>query len=456
MNCKFFFLIIALFYVGQITAQNKHEVQRITTRGGQIPDNDATYRPYIIAVQVSGLPDKIDARFGLERVCLNITHDRISDLKIELISPDSTSIWVTNRNGGDNGKNYLETCFADNGFSGHLYENKAPYVGTYIPDGKINDFNNNQNPNGTWYLVVQDLLIDVEGTIDYVHLDFGNQPPKEAYTPCNTNNPTACACPKRKSKKCELLPDLIIGARMTEIQFQEYSTTDKYYPRQVRLAVATPNIGFGPLETQGTGNWICDGKPVDGPIRCPNGQNARQYLDQIIYYKKKGKISTYRKRAGTNYFDSSRGHNHFHADDWIEITLRNKIEGEPDARKWPVLSIGHKVSYCLFDSGNCTDENQMCQDGDNGYKSVQNLPNYGFGHYIKCESNLQGISVGGIDHYGQSFEGQYVTIPENTCNGQYYLVVEVDPTNKFKESDETNNVFVMPIKLQLQQICTEK
>src|SRR5690606_4148222 len=107
--------------------------------------------------EVGGLPPHINAEFGLGKICLTIVHPKVSDLKIELISPDGTGIWLTNRNGGDTGSGYYNTCFRVRGHSGYIHQAKAPFTGEFIPDGRLEFLNNGQDPNGTWYLLVQDL-----------------------------------------------------------------------------------------------------------------------------------------------------------------------------------------------------------------------------------------------------------------------------------------------------------
>lgn len=61
--------------------------------------HNSNYEPLTFSIPVSSLPNQIDTAFGLEKVNLSIKHSRISDIKVELFSPDGTVIWITNRNG---------------------------------------------------------------------------------------------------------------------------------------------------------------------------------------------------------------------------------------------------------------------------------------------------------------------------------------------------------------------
>ena len=83
---KYLILIVIIFF--SIKGFN----QTFIGKGGFIPDFDGIDKGYTYPLEVSGLPNKIDTNFGLETICLSINHTKVSDLKIELISPDGTSI----------------------------------------------------------------------------------------------------------------------------------------------------------------------------------------------------------------------------------------------------------------------------------------------------------------------------------------------------------------------------
>jgi len=134
-----------------IVPQNNYT---ILAPGGKIGDYTDNFRIDSFPIVVKNIPQTIDANFGLAKICINISHRRVSDLKVELLSPDGSSIWLTNRNGGDEGMSYMSTCFRSNGFNGYIHQGEAPFTGEYIPDGRIEFLNNGQNPNGTWYLKI--------------------------------------------------------------------------------------------------------------------------------------------------------------------------------------------------------------------------------------------------------------------------------------------------------------
>jgi len=79
--------------------------------------------------------------------------------------------------------------------------------------------------------------------------------------------------------------------------------------------------------------------------------------------------------------------------------------------------------------------------------SRANLPNYGLGEFTSCNSDFQGISVGGIDYYGMNYEGQSIDLPADIKPGKYYLYIEVDPLNLFIERNEKNNSLLIPVTI---------
>jgi len=331
----------------------------------------------------------MDTSFGLENVCINIQHPRVSDLKITLESPDGTSIWLTNRNGRDTGKNYVNTCFRATGKNGYIHESLAPFTGEFIPDGRMEYFNNGQNPNGYWKLIVEDLKEGMAGELDSFSLQFGNHPAKlKIIKRCSFENPELCLCDGNKQNG-DMLPDLVIVPSFTENQVYEYAANDSMYPGQLKFAATIANIGYGPMEIKGNNKWYCGDSLVSGNVKCSNGENSRQQLVQRVYYKENNKLKWRDLPAGTMYLEDMPGHNHYHVDNWVEFRLV-KMKGK---RKKTVITKGHKVSYCLFSTGICNNSDQLCNMYGKQYGET--MPNYGLGSYGDCRKEKKGIIVGG-------------------------------------------------------------
>jgi len=67
-----------------------------------------------------------------------------------------------------------------------------------------------------------------------------------------------------------------------------------------------------------------------------------------------------------------------------------------------------------------------------------------------CGTSFQGITVGWTDIYYHNLPDMFVKIPDDVCNGNYMVVVHIDPLNNFLEKDEENNVVVTPVTLTKQ------
>src|SRR5690606_9041815 len=122
----------------------------------------------------------------------------------------------------------------------------------------------------------------------------------------------------------------------------------------------------------------------------------------------------------------------------------------------PIIGDGAKLGFCLMDYGTCSYYNNHCKDTNMYYSQGNTLintdfPNYGLGGgSYNCSVVEQGISSGYTDIYSENLDGMWINIPPGTCNGNYWIVAEVDPKDNFIESREDNNWTAIPITLTLQ------
>ncbi len=418
--------------------------QIFSAKGHALYDYYGYYFRQEFNIEVSGLPVTADSVFGLEAALLTLHHNRVSDLKITLEDPGGASIWLTNRNGKDSGKNYIHTKFSQFGRDGLISASKAPFTGDFRPDGQLEFLNHGQNPNGIWKLYIEDLHNGEAGFLDSIRLIFGNKPAHTTLIKkCAFENIGLCECEDGK-QYCKLLPDLVIVPFFTKNQVQEYAWDDKTYPGQLRLAATIANIGFGPMEISASKEWFCNGNKVDSSEICPDGKMSRLKVKQKVYSKTGDSLTFIERDAGTMYFENLQGHNHFHVDDWVEFRLIKKLK-----RHKKTISKGQKVSYCLFTTGIFLKNDSLSKF--NGKMYGEDMPNYGMGYYPTCNFNKQGISVGGYDTYGMLYEGQYLQLPKNLKTGKYILEIEIDPNHWYAESNKKNNIFRMSINIHKQQ-----
>jgi hypothetical protein len=198
--------------------------------------------------------------------------------------------------------------------------------------------------------------------------------------------------------------------------------------------------------------------PASGAFTCPNGfQNPKQLITQRIYKKDGNAMSYVDHYAGSVTYHPSHGHNH--VDDWAVMTLRIPTS-DPNPLSWPIVGTGAKIGFCLMDygqcgstgstyDGHCRDDNTVYMGGNTLYNVDFPNWNLGGGNY-NCSVIEQGISSGWTDVYGKHLDGMWINVPPNTCNGDYYIVLEVDKNNIFTEENENNNFTAVPVTLTMQ------
>ncbi len=287
---------------------------------------------------------------------------------------------------------------------------------------------------------------------------------------CSTTNATQCACFTNGATDCDLLPDIMISWQALQSASggpSEYTINDASNAGRLRITGATPNVGHGPLEVRGVDQagyrrFICgtDTSVIYAPtlntgFTCTNGFNPRQILYQRIYHKHPDNTMTFTDvQRGTMTYHS--GHGHYHIDGWTTMTLRLAQPGITDPRQWPIVASGGKLGYCLINLFTCTGSSGYCRTS-NLYNQGSILTNTNFSfnyalgdHWSGCGDDAQGIDVGKGDIYDESLQGMWINLLPGMCNGQYYIVAEVDPNNDFLEENDDNNWTSIPFTIALQ------
>lgn len=276
---------------------------------------------------------------------------------------------------------------------------------------------------------------------------------------CTTTNATACQCKDPGQSDCDLLPDIQIGHPPfydlgATYGVVEYSQTGHgVNDGRLLVSVSTPNPGFGPLEIHTTDVFVCGTDTFIGtpPSICPDNISYPKILiNQRIYHKSGNTMTYYDRAAGTMTYHPT--HSHMHVDNWGNYSLRTKDSTKADPLDWPIVGFGTKLAFCVMDYGTCAGWADHCLDtAGNSLNNNSDFPNYGLGGgSYSCSNAVQGISSGYIDIYWTTLDGMWIDIPPGTCNGDYWIVTEVDPNQNFLESDETNNVYAAPFRLTQQ------
>lgn len=293
---------------------------------------------------------------------------------------------------------------------------------------------------------------------------------------CTTTNATSCLC-EDGTTECLLKPDITASWKgIANGGFTEYpqSGAGTNYANQgpddgrLRVTGSTPNIGHGSFtvrgeDVNGKRTFLCGNDTVfnvasSGQFTCPNGHpNPKQLIIQRIYHKNGNAMDFVDKYVGSMTYHPSHGHNH--VDDWAVMTLRIPT-ADPNPLNWPIVGTGAKIGFCLMDYGQCGSPGSTydghCRDNNTVYMGGNVLYNVDFpnwnlgGGNYNCSVVEQGISSGWTDVYGKHLDGMWINVPENTCNGNYYIVLEIDKHNNFIEENDDNNWTAVPVTLTQQ------
>ena len=310
------------------------------------------------------------------------------------------------------------------------------------------------------------------------------------WTQCNVNDATDCECMEDGEVDCDLLPDI----QASWYGILTYSGGPSEYPQtgagenngRLRISVSTPNTGYGPLTVRGVDDngfayFLCDedtiavqtGGSIGGYYCDDSDEPAKHLAIQRIYHRNAdGSMSYYDRFAGTMTYHPT--HGHMHSDEWGVFTLRVQDPDDPNPLNWPIVSNGAKMGFCLMDYndcgdnaayGHCRDENRYSEqyledypeiaaqgfDGGNILTENNQFPNNGLGgQNYGCSVIEQGITVGWTDIYSEYLDDQWIDIDPGLCNGEYWIVGEIDRNNFYLESNKDNNWTAVPITLTQQ------
>lgn len=398
---------------------------------------------HTLQIPVSGLPAVADMSYGLCTVCIDVTHTYVGDVDIILITPLGDSIFIANNQGGG-ADNYSNCCF-NMGAAISIVGAPTPFSGNYQPEWSINNLNDGANPNGTWTVAVRDEAPADTGHFNNISLTFCANPPADPpgpVGPCALSNGIGCMCPDSTSN-CLLLPDM---TATDDIIVQQHTET----PGMIRLSNATPNIGWGPMEIHGSNNCWCDTVSVPCSTSvCPNGDPVTQQLTQRIYEKNGPTITSIDTLTpGTMSYHPT--HGHVHINGWSQFKLVKEDTTIASPLNWPVIATGAKVSFCLINLGDCSNNNGWCEDTLGNTITMADIPNAPFGVVSGCGQD-QGIYTGMLDIYDQNLPDMFIDLT-GVCNGDYYILSITDPDNNFIEQNENNNWCIAPVQLTQQQM----
>ena len=153
-----------------------------------------------------------------------------------------------------------------------------------------------------------------------------------------------------------------------------------------------------------------------GRLEVWSGAEDKEAGRQKVYQRIYSGTGTRDVLAGS--FVYHEAHQHIHFDDFALYTL------QPVNAPGASQRTSAKTTFCIMDTDHI----------DAGLAGSPSSP-----RYITCNGDVQGMSVGWGDKYGNQLVGQGIDVT-GLPDGLYNLKIEVDPNNRIVESDESDNV----------------
>ncbi len=182
------------------------------------------------------------------------------------------------------------------------------------------------------------------------------------------------------------------------------------------------------LLTFGATVWVGGNSPLDVEGFRSNGSPV---MKAYQYFWRNGHVVG-RARAGTMGFDSKKGHNHWHFEQFARYTLLNKSKS--------VAVTSHKAGFCIAPS----DAVDLLLP-----HAVWQPPTVGLPGQCGTPTALwvaEQMPVGWGDTYTQSVAGQAFDIT-HVPNGTYYIEVTANPQHVLYESNTHNDVSLRKVIL---------
>ena len=199
----------------------------------------------------------------------------------------------------------------------------------------------------------------------------------------------------------ELKPNLV-ALPASELSVVIDSTTGE---AQLRFSTMSWNNGTGPLEL--------------GAGTIDLNQLTRKVYQRV--YRSDGTSDDY--LAGDFVYHPA--HAHFHFEDYALYRLVPVNAPGASERQ------SAKTTFCVMDTN-----------------KIPNSPGPAFAVYASCGADVQGMSVGWADRYGAHLAGQSFDVT-NSPDGDYDLMINIDPRLRILESNESDNSACVRIRLNV-------
>jgi len=228
-------------------------------------------------------------------------------------------------------------------------------------------------------------------------------------TGCSDNAGDPGVGTEREALSTGLLPDIVEEIAHVAIQ-------NKQGRDMLRFSTTHWNQGAGPLQVRGgSETGPCPPEETEGDLCTFAKQEILDASGAVVAFHDAG-VSLYHTE-----------HNHWHQSDVAAFEVRaGSLTGS-------VIAKASKVTFCLVDF-------DVDRDFGAGPHTAQ---------YSDCGGVFQGISVGWGDSYHHSTPGQELDITGAPA-GDYYLTHLANPAGNWLESNTTNNLTWVKLRLTRQ------
>ena len=203
----------------------------------------------------------------------------------------------------------------------------------------------------------------------------------------------------------DVLPDLGM-AHPKGLQIEKTSDGRKL----LRFSSIVVNVGAGPFEVHGERAAGASTMTTQQRVFDSAGGHRDVPTKAVMYY-------------------SGDGHNHWHVRDLEDFKLTRLDNGN-------LVGTGAKHGFCFFD-------NYLYGSSDPAFYQ-QSTGSCGGG--TSATQTMMGLSVGWGDFYGKRLPDQYIDVTGLT-SGRYRMTVTADADGWFLESDNSNNIAWVNIKI---------
>ena len=173
----------------------------------------------------------------------------------------------------------------------------------------------------------------------------------------------------------------------------------------LRFSTVSWNNGAGAVEIEGGATTTGGKQRVYQNIYQDDGSIRQRIAGEFLYHDE---------------------HSHIHFEGYANYTLQ-PVDASGASERY-----GQKTSFCLMDT---TRVNHKLSGAP---KKAE---------YDTCSSGIQGISVGWGDKYGYQLAGQEIDVTE-LPEGDYNLIIDVNPLGRLEESDMTDNISVVLVRFE--------